>query len=126
MGLITDPEFKALPTWLKFVHSFKMLYKTHPVVVVALPHFFVGFAAYFYQFYHERYEYMEYIPRFRARYTVYRPDDPRVMLLPKSYITDKQYLSPDHPEHLEDRIITRLPYVGFRQNQQRINKEHFD
>lgn len=47
--------------------------------------------------------------RFKKYYTVYRPDDPRVALYPKEYITDKEYLRPDHPEKAKDVKLYLLP-----------------
>lgn len=121
-----DIDFRALPYWLKWIQSFKMMYKYHPAIVVGAPHFVVGFISWAYIAYHEQFLPFDYIPRFRAKYTVYRPDDPRLMLLPSTYITDKEYLAPDHPKYLEDRIVNRFPYVAFRTNLTRNLQSTYD
>ena len=42
------------------------------------------------------------ITRYKSSYTVYRNTDEELKMYPKSYITDNQLLSSDHPTKLED------------------------
>lgn len=49
------------------------------------------------------------VARFKKYYTIYRPNDPRLVLYPKEYITDKQYLKPDHPETAKDVKLYLIP-----------------
>ena len=47
--------------------------------------------------------------RYKRYYTVYRPNDPRLVLYPKDYITDKEFLPADHPEKSRDVKFFLLP-----------------
>lgn len=44
--------------------------------------------------------------------SVVRPNDPRLALYPRRYVTDKQYLPKDHPETTIDLKHTQLPAVN--------------
>uniref|UniRef100_T1JXH6 Uncharacterized protein n=1 Tax=Tetranychus urticae TaxID=32264 RepID=T1JXH6_TETUR len=60
------------------------------------------------------------MPRYRAWYTVYRPDDIRLKITPKRYISDQQYVSPDHHEWMDDAPTTMTPPVKFRTQRDRL------
>lgn len=51
------------------------------------------------------------VSRYKHAYTIFRKGDERTRLYPKPWITDTQYLDPDHPMLLTDIPRYRLPPI---------------
>lgn len=118
-------DFRALPLHLKFVHSVKIMSKRRPLVLYATAHVVVLGFAYAYRAFVDRKLLLERANRFRVAYTIYRPDDPKVKIIPARHIADRKYLPPDHPEKLEDRKIVSLPYIAFRESMRDSRKDSY-
>ncbi|KAI1288465.1 hypothetical protein HDE_09335 [Halotydeus destructor] len=54
--------------------------------------------------------------RYKKHYMIMRPSDERVQMYPKIYLTDKQYLSADHPKTTKDLKVTQRPYLYVHSN----------
>lgn len=52
-----------------------------------------------------------YTARYKRKYTIFRPSDPRLIFYPKPYVTDSQYLPDDHPLTIQDVPTFHLPPV---------------
>lgn len=64
----------------------------------------------------------EFVARYKRKYTVFRPDDDRVKLYPRNFVTDKHYLGPDQPEKLTDVERIKQPGTSIHVNDPRIRK----
>ena len=118
--MTTTAYFRALPLHLKICVSIKKCYQRHPIALIALGHAFVGTFSYFFYVNKLLTTNQHLFPRYRAWYTVVRPDDIRLKLTPKRFVTDKQFLPDDHHDYMDDAPTTLVPPVSFRANRERL------
>ena len=82
--------------------------KEWPEIYLGMLHTFMAVVGMTYVVYQQEKE-RDWVCRYKKTYTIYRKDDPRLMLYPKPFVTDSQHLPADHPMTTKEIDMFMLP-----------------